>query len=151
MTLPYELSRLVNEVAIDRRVLRTDILGKSRLAATVDARFMVITRAYTELGMSIYEIADGLSLDRASVYHALDREGVDMAIQHHRLELADYQVLKRQMQSLIERHYKGEDGVYHKAIRLRIGPNKVMEFHGPLVREPGASLKGTTVKSREKS
>ncbi len=56
-----------------------------------------------------------------------------MAVQYNHLTYEEYKSLEFQMKEFDETCHKTEGGFYHKSIRLRIGVDLIMEFHGPLV------------------
>lgn len=56
-----------------------------------------------------------------------------MTVQYIHLSYEDYKSLEEQMKAFGESLHKTTSGFYHKAIRLRIGQDLIMEFHGPLV------------------
>ena len=56
-----------------------------------------------------------------------------MAVQYIHLTYEDYRAVEAQMKEFNETTHKSEGGFYHKSIRLRIGGDLIMEFHGPLV------------------
>lgn len=49
------------------------------------------------------------------------------------LSYEEYKELEQQMRVFAETSHETTGGFYHKSIRLRVGENLVMEFHGPLV------------------
>lgn len=55
------------------------------------------------------------------------------AVQYIHLDYEAYKALEEQMRTFKETSHKSEGGFYHKSIRLRISPDLIMEFHGPLV------------------
>lgn len=59
-----------------------------------------------------------------------------MTVQYIHLSYEDYKNLEEQMKEFSETTHTtaGQSSFYHKAIRLRINPELVMEFHGPMVR-----------------
>jgi hypothetical protein len=44
-----------------------------------------------------------------------------------------YKEVERQMREFKETAHKSTGGFYHKSIRLKIGPDLILEVHGPLV------------------
>lgn len=56
-----------------------------------------------------------------------------MAVLYVHIDYESYKELERQMREFKETSHKSEGGFYHKSIRLRIGPDAIIEFHGPLV------------------
>lgn len=56
-----------------------------------------------------------------------------MAVQYIHLDYEAYKSLEEQMRAFRDTLHKTEGGFYHKSIRLRVGSDLVMEFHGPLV------------------
>lgn len=57
-----------------------------------------------------------------------------MAVMYIHLTYEDYKNLEAQMKAFRETaHTSTPGGFYHKSIRLRIGQDLVVEFHGPLV------------------
>lgn len=56
-----------------------------------------------------------------------------MTVQYIHLDYESYKSLQAQMQEFKETTHKSTGGFYHKSIRLKIGPDLIMEFHGPLV------------------
>ena len=56
-----------------------------------------------------------------------------MAVQYIHLTYEEYKEIERQMKEFDESSHKTEGGFYHKSIRLKIGSDLIMEFHGPLV------------------
>ena len=56
-----------------------------------------------------------------------------MTVQYIHMTYEEYKQLEAQMKEFKETSHKSEGGFYHKSIRLRIGQDLVMEFHGPLV------------------
>ena len=46
----------------------------------------------------------------------------------------EYKALEKAMRETEETVHETTDGFYHKSIRLPIGADLVMEFHGPLVK-----------------
>lgn len=56
-----------------------------------------------------------------------------MSVIYTHLNYEDYKALEEQMRKFAETAHKTEGGFYHKSIRLKIGNDLVMEFHGPLV------------------
>ena len=55
-----------------------------------------------------------------------------------RLTYEDYKNLESQMRHVkeIETTHRTVEGAYHKAIRLKIGDDLILEFQGPLVKPP---------------
>jgi hypothetical protein len=56
-----------------------------------------------------------------------------MAVMYIHLQYEDYRNLEEQMKTCKETTHKSTPGFYHKAIRLKINNELVIEFHGPLV------------------
>lgn len=56
-----------------------------------------------------------------------------MTVQYIHLAYEEFKSLETQMRAFKETTHKTEGGFYHKSIRLRIGGDLIMEFHGPLV------------------
>ena len=56
-----------------------------------------------------------------------------MTVQYIHLDYEAYKEMQAQMLAFKETTHKTEGGFYHKSIRLRIGQDLIMEFHGPLV------------------
>lgn len=56
-----------------------------------------------------------------------------MTVQYIHLDYESYKVLEEQMRAFEETSHKSTGGFYHKSIRLKVGPDLIMEFHGPLV------------------
>jgi len=56
-----------------------------------------------------------------------------MAVMYVHLTYEDYKELEQQMRKFAETTHKSTGGFYHKAIRLRVSQDMIMEFHGPLV------------------
>lgn len=56
-----------------------------------------------------------------------------MTVQYIHLDYEAYKDLERQMRAFEETSHESTGGFYHKSIRLRIGGDLIMEFHGPLV------------------
>ena len=56
-----------------------------------------------------------------------------MSVIYTHLTYEDFKNLERQMREFKETTHKTEGGFYHKSIRLTVGADLVMEFHGPLV------------------
>ena len=56
-----------------------------------------------------------------------------MTVQYIHLSYENYKSLEEQMKAFEETTHKSTGGFYHKAIRLKIDDNLIMEFHGPLV------------------
>ncbi len=63
-----------------------------------------------------------------------------MTVQYMSLPYEEYKELEQQMREFKETTHKSETGFYHKSIRLRINPNFIIEFHGPLVLAGQATL-----------
>lgn len=64
-----------------------------------------------------------------------------MADMYLHLKYDDYKTLERQMRSFAETsHTSTPPGFYHKSIRLKVGDDLTIEFHGPNVR--GAETDG---------
>ena len=62
-------------------------------------------------------------------------EGKKLTVQYIHLTYEDYKSLEQQMKNWdeIETHHKSTGGFYHKSVRVKIGNDLIMEFHGPLV------------------
>jgi len=56
-----------------------------------------------------------------------------MAVQYMHLDYESYKALEEQMRAFKETTHKTTDGFYHKSIRLKLGPDLIVEYHGPLV------------------
>jgi hypothetical protein len=56
-----------------------------------------------------------------------------MSVMYLHLDYEAYKGLEQQMRAFDETTHKSTGGFYHKSIRLRIAPDLVLEFHGPLV------------------
>lgn len=56
-----------------------------------------------------------------------------MSVMYVHLTYEDYKSLESQMRAFEETAHKSTGGFYHKSIRLKVGPDLIMEFHGPLV------------------
>ena len=56
-----------------------------------------------------------------------------MAVMYIHLAYEDYKALEEQMRVFNETTHKSTGGFYHKSLRLKIGADLIMEFHGPLV------------------
>lgn len=56
-----------------------------------------------------------------------------MTVQYIHLDYEAYKSLEGQMRAFEETSHESTGGFYHKSIRLRIGADLIMEFHGPLV------------------
>ena len=56
-----------------------------------------------------------------------------MTVQYMQLTYEEYKGLEEQMTAFRETSHKSEGGFYHKSIRLKINPNLIVEYHGPLV------------------
>jgi len=56
-----------------------------------------------------------------------------MAVMYLHLPYEDYKSLETQMRECAETTHQSTGGFYHKSIRLRAGPDLIIEFHGPLV------------------
>ena len=56
------------------------------------------------------------------------------AVMYLHLDYEAYKGLEQQMRAFNETtHQSTPAGFYHKSIRLRVAPDLVIEFHGPLV------------------
>lgn len=56
-----------------------------------------------------------------------------MTVQYIHMTYEEYKKLEAQMKEFKETSHKSEGGFYHKSIRLKVGQDLIMEFHGPLV------------------
>jgi hypothetical protein len=56
-----------------------------------------------------------------------------MSVMYVHLSYEDYKSLEEQMRQFNETAHTSTGGFYHKSIRLKIGNDLIMEFHGPLV------------------
>jgi len=56
-----------------------------------------------------------------------------MIVQYIHLDYEAYKALEEQMRTCAETTHTSTGGFYHKSIRLRVGRDLIMEFHGPLV------------------
>jgi len=65
-----------------------------------------------------------------------------MSVMYLHLDYEAYKALEAQMRAFAETTHKSTGGFYHKSIRLRINPDLIMEFHGPLVGGYGHDTKG---------
>lgn len=62
-----------------------------------------------------------------------------MAVQYIHVAFEEYKAIEAQMKSFVETTHRTTEGFYHKSIRLKVGPDLIMEFHGPLVRGESSS------------
>lgn len=56
-----------------------------------------------------------------------------MAVLYMHLQYEDYKSLEDQMRAFKETSHKSEGGFYHKSLRVKVGQDLIIEFHGPLV------------------
>jgi len=56
-----------------------------------------------------------------------------MSVIYTHLTYEDFKGLEKQMKEFKETTHRTEGGFYHKSIRLKVGPDLIMEFHGPMV------------------
>ena len=56
-----------------------------------------------------------------------------MSVLYLHLTYEDYKAIEIQMRAFSETAHKSTGGFYHKSIRLKVGNDLIMEFHGPLV------------------
>lgn len=56
-----------------------------------------------------------------------------MAIMYIHLDYENFKNLEEQMKAFKETTHKSTGGFYHKAVRIKVDSNTIMEFHGPLV------------------
>lgn len=56
-----------------------------------------------------------------------------MSVQYIHLSYEGFKEFERQCREFNETTHKTEGGFYHKSLRIRLGPDLIMEFHGPLV------------------
>lgn len=56
-----------------------------------------------------------------------------MIVQYIHLDYESFKSLELQMKAFNETSHKSTGGFYHKSVRLKIGSDLIMEFHGPLV------------------
>ena len=57
-----------------------------------------------------------------------------MTVMYLQLDYESYKQLEEDMRAFRETSHKTEPGFYHKSIRLRVGNDLILEFHGPLVK-----------------
>lgn len=56
-----------------------------------------------------------------------------MSVIYMHLKYEDFKELERQMKEFRETTHKTTGGFYHKSLRVKVGDNLTLEFHGPLV------------------
>lgn len=56
-----------------------------------------------------------------------------MSVLYLHLDYESYKGLEGQMLAFQETQHRTTGGFYHKSIRLRVTPDLIIEFHGPLV------------------
>jgi hypothetical protein len=56
-----------------------------------------------------------------------------MSVLYMHLDYEGFKELERQCREFKETTHKSEGGFYHKSLRIRVGDNLIVEFHGPLV------------------
>ena len=56
-----------------------------------------------------------------------------MAVMYIHLTYEAFKDLERQCKEFKETSHRSEGGFYHKSLRLKVGDDLIMEFHGPLV------------------
>jgi hypothetical protein len=56
-----------------------------------------------------------------------------MAVVYVHLDYEGYKDLEEQGRAWRETTHKSTGGFYHKSIRLKVGKDLIIEFHGPLV------------------
>lgn len=56
-----------------------------------------------------------------------------MSVLYLHLDYEGYKALEDQMRAFRETTHKSTGGFYHKSIRLKVGGDLIVEFHGPLV------------------
>jgi len=56
-----------------------------------------------------------------------------MAVLYIHLDYEGYKELEAQARAFAESTHKSTGGFYHKSLRLKIGKDMIIEFHGPLV------------------
>jgi hypothetical protein len=56
-----------------------------------------------------------------------------MSVMYIHLDYESYKDVERQMRAFAETAHTSTGGFYHKSIRLRVGKDMILEFHGPLV------------------
>ncbi|HJS81484.1 MAG TPA: hypothetical protein VJ742_01470 [Nitrososphaera sp.] len=56
-----------------------------------------------------------------------------MSVLYIHLKYEDYKDLEKQFKEFRETAHTSTGGFYHKSIRVNVGPDLIMEFHGPLV------------------
>jgi len=64
-----------------------------------------------------------------------------MAVMYIHLQHEDYKFMEEQMKAFKETTHTSTGGFYHKSIRLHLGDDLIMEFHGPLVGGYGHTTK----------
>ena len=57
-----------------------------------------------------------------------------MAVQYMMLDYEAYKSVEQQMREFKETTHETAPGFYHRSIRIRIDPDLIIEFHGPLVK-----------------
>lgn len=56
-----------------------------------------------------------------------------MTVQYIHIDYEGFKDFERQCREFNETTHKSTGGFYHKSLRIKIGPDLIMEFHGPLV------------------
>ena len=56
-----------------------------------------------------------------------------MAVMYLHLDYEGYKGLEEQLRAFKETTHKSTGGFYHKSLRVKVGPDLIVEFHGPLV------------------
>lgn len=56
-----------------------------------------------------------------------------MSVLYLHLDYEAYKGLEDQMRTFLETKHKSTGGFYHKSIRIKVGTDLIIEFHGPLV------------------
>lgn len=56
-----------------------------------------------------------------------------MAVMYLHLTYEGYKSLEEQFRAFRETSHKSEGGFYHKSLRVKVGDDLIVEFHGPLV------------------
>lgn len=56
-----------------------------------------------------------------------------MSVMYLHLDYEGYKALEEQCRAFKETTHKSTGGFYHKSLRLKVGADLIVEFHGPLV------------------
>jgi hypothetical protein len=56
-----------------------------------------------------------------------------MAVMYLHLDYEAYKALEQQAREFAETTHKSTGGFYHKSWRVKVAPDLIIEFHGPLV------------------